>query len=72
MNIAALCAASPEVPSLQVGPVAAVGVGHLRIVRHLLVWEMNTARETLGVLATWAPATAMLPLPLPLALSANR
>jgi len=37
MGIEALCAAPPEAPSLQVGPVAAVGVGHLRIVRHLLV-----------------------------------
>ena len=30
---------------------------------HLLIWERNTSRETLGVLPTWAPATAMkLPL----------
>jgi len=29
---------------------------------HLLVWKRNTTRETLGVLKTWAPATAMLPL----------
>ena len=29
---------------------------------HLLVWERNTSRGTLGVLPTWAPATAMLPL----------
>ena len=43
MNIEALCAAPPEAPSLQVGPVAAVGVGHFRIVRHLLVWERDTA-----------------------------
>ena len=33
MGIEALCAA----PSLQVGPVAVVGVGHLQIVRHRLV-----------------------------------
>ena len=33
MGKEALCAA----PSLQVGPVAAVGVGHLHIVRHLLL-----------------------------------
>ena len=31
---------------------------------HLLVWERDTPRVTLEVLATWAPATAMLPLPL--------
>ena len=37
MGIEALCAAPPEAPSLQVGPVAVVGVGHLRIVHHLLV-----------------------------------
>ena len=36
---------------------------------HLLVCERNTARETLGVLQTWEPATAMLPLPLALSLS---
>ena len=63
MSIEALCAAPLEAPSLQVGPVAVVGVGHLRIVRHLLVCERNTARKTLGMLATWAPPTAMLPLP---------
>ena len=66
MGIEALCAAPPEAPSLQVGPVAVVGVGHLRIVRHLLVGERNTARGTLGVLETWTPATAMLLLPLAL------
>ena len=37
VSIEALCAAPPEAPSLQVGPVAAEGVGHLRKVRHLLV-----------------------------------
>ena len=37
MNMEALCAAPPEAPSLQVGSVEVVGVGHLRIVRHLLV-----------------------------------
>ena len=37
MGIEALCAAPPKAPSLQVGPVAAVGVGHFHIVRHLLV-----------------------------------
>ena len=70
MGIEALCAAPPEAPSLQVGPVAAVGVGHLRIVHHLLVCERNTAREALEVLASRAPATAMVPLPV--ALSAHR
>jgi len=37
VSIEALRAAPPEAPSLQADPVAVVGVGHLRIVRHLLV-----------------------------------
>ena len=37
MSIEALFAAPPEAPSLQVGPVAVVGVGHLCVVRHMLV-----------------------------------
>ena len=65
MGIEALCAAPPEAPSLLVGPVEEVGVGHLRLAPTArTAW--NTARETLGVLETWAPATAMLPLPLAL------
>ena len=37
---------------------------------HYTCWcERNTLRETLGALATWVPATAMLPLPLALSLS---
>ena len=52
--------------SLQAGSVERVGVGHLRIVRLLPVWGRYTAGEMLGVLATWAPETAMLPLPLAL------
>ena len=37
---------------------------------HYTCWcERNTLRETLGALATWVPATAMLPLPLALTLS---
>ena len=46
MSIEALCAAPPEALSLQVGPVAAVGVGHLRIVRHLLVRVRNNNQDS--------------------------
>jgi len=39
---------------------------------HYTCWcERNTLRETLGALATWVPATAMLPLPLAFSWSAR-
>ena len=52
-NIGALFAATPKrLRCRWVGPVVVVGVNTLRIVRQPLVLETNTARETLGVLAT--------------------